>query len=120
MLKPKYYYSEPYYKALAHVIVDNHGGVIDFLDAYCKEAKPRVTICGIWDTEKNTMSYGYAVCSPEDQFEKKVGRKLAYDRAISKPCVTIYVSDNDSVSKIFINGAMDLETKIMKSHTHTI
>lgn len=120
MLKPKYYYSEPFYKALAHVVVDNHGEVIDFLDAYYKEAVPRITICGIWDTEKNTMSYGYAVCSPKDQFEKKIGRKLAYDRALNKPQVIIYIPEDKAGPDVFLNGAMDLESKIMKSHTHKL
>lgn len=111
MLKPRYYYSEALMEGNANVVLDATGLIIDFYNIRKPVPKPRITICGIWDTEKNTMSYGAAICSPEDQFVKKTGRMLAYERALSNPIRVIDIP-RGRVSETFMTHAVDLETKI--------
>ncbi len=117
MLKPRYYYSDGFFIGTASVVVDDHGDLIDWTNVRNKKPVPRVTICGIWDTEKNTMAYGAALCSPEDQFVKKTGRELAYIRALEKPITTVYIKD-ESVSETFINYASSIEAQIL-DHPHS-
>ncbi len=42
-----------------------------------------VTICIIEDDDRNELTRGYAFCSPEDQFNRRVGRMIAYGRALA-------------------------------------
>jgi len=61
------------------------GGKMDYQERYYylrhKETNhPLVTVCLIQTNQY--LSRGVAICSPRDQFDKKVGRKKARDRAI--------------------------------------
>ena len=118
MLKPRYYYSDTRYEGMSKCLFDDNGYLIDFKDPLSVQRKTKLTICGIWDTEKNTMSFGYAKCSPNDQFVKKIGRELAYNRALEKPIVIVYISENEYVSDVFINNALTLEDKIMNKSSN--
>lgn len=42
----------------------------------------KVTVCLTHDREGNRFSAGMAVCSPNDNFDKKRGRRIARGRAI--------------------------------------
>lgn len=112
MKKARFYYSEPWYKAEV-VFVPATG------DAAFTNKKPsplpRITICGVLDTETNVLSFGAAVCSSKDRFEKKVGRELAEKRALKCPLQQVAVT-KDSISEIFITTAHAIEDRINKMH----
>lgn len=42
-----------------------------------------VTICVIEDDDRNELARGYAFCSRDDQFNKRVGREIAFGRALA-------------------------------------
>lgn len=54
----------------------------------------RVTEAGIWKSDPDgDKSYrglvqGFALCSPEDQFIKSVGRRISLDRALDMMCMS--------------------------------
>lgn len=43
-----------------------------------------VTICDIFDEEGNCLSTGMAICSPLDNFNKKIGRDISLGRALKE------------------------------------
>lgn len=115
MLKPRYFYSEPAAIATAKVILDADGSIIGLADettAKVTRRLPRTTICGIFDDEKKTLSFGYAKCSHKDIFNKSLGRKISYNRAIKNPLCTITVDALDNLSDLFMETATMLEEKI--------
>lgn len=73
---------------------------------------PRVTICGIYDEEKEIMSFGISVCSTKDQFIKRIGREIAQNRAENKPYMKITSSKKD-IGSTFIKFAIALEDKVV-------
>lgn len=114
MLKPRYYYSSPGKIADATVIVDENGSLIYTYDDYrYKKPMPRLTVCGIWDTEANTMSFGVARCSEKDTFEKAIGRSISHQRASEDPCKVVHIDKLDKVSDIFMMVAENLEDEYL-------
>lgn len=83
----KYYYSKAIHVRYVPCITDDQGEVVFLLERNVAPAKrlPRVTVASVYDNEKNSMSFGVAICSPKDVFKKSEGRKLAYQRAIESP-----------------------------------
>lgn len=108
MKKSRFYYSTPEFETRVAVTLSGM--------AYPLTSKltprPRLTLCGTLDTETNVLSFGAAVCSSTDRFEKKVGRALAEKRAIEKPLVKVSVTKDD-ISDVFISTAIQLERRIM-------
>lgn len=78
--------------------------------------EPRISICGVLDTETNILKIGCARCSPKDQFIKKIGRKLAYDRALSNPMVTLTLTDGEVMSHVFFQEARHLEKRMLNAN----
>ena len=74
---------------------------------------PRVTICGIFDPDEKTLTFGATRCSAKDTFVKATGRDLAYKRAITEPYKVVSVPDNEKISKVFINTCLEIENEIM-------
>lgn len=72
---------------------------------------PRITICGVLDTETNVLSFGAAVCSSKDRFERKKGRELSEQRALTCPLQKVSVT-KDSISEIFMATAIAIEDRI--------
>ena len=58
-------------------------GVIRKVEFYYCEMGKRETRCRILDESDKLMAWGTAKCSPKDQFNKNVGRKIALTNAIS-------------------------------------
>lgn len=113
MLKARYYYSEPIKIGTADVFVGEDGSIEGVLsDPKVKCELPRATICGIWDTDTNKMSFGVSRCSSKDTFRKDVGRKLAYERALNNPSRVLTLDALDSVPELFIQTAYQLEEAV--------
>lgn len=111
MRKERFYYGRPWSIASVDFVVNS-----DFQacgEGVVTKTKPlsRVTICGIYDTEKNTMSFGVARCSHRDQFVKSVGRDLSYYRANESPYKVVKIGEN-RVSDVFMTNAMDIESEV--------
>lgn len=87
MKKVKYYYTNATQLRRLPVLTNDSGEVLFIFDKKpaIVEKLPRVTVASVYDTETNVLAFGYAVCSPKDQFCKKTGREIAYKRALEKP-----------------------------------
>ena len=116
MKKEKYYYSRPLYKANATVIVNARNQVenVNCISNY--KPFPRLTICGIYDNEEHTMTYGIALCSERDTFRRKIGQKISYKRAFIKPYRVVNIKPEDKISDLFIRNARNIESEILGSN----
>ena len=74
---------------------------------------PRVTICGIYDDEQNTLNFGVARCSEKDRFIKRIGRELSTERALHNPIMIMKCNDKIFFGNIFIEVAKELSYKYM-------
>lgn len=102
MNKTKYYYSEAVHLRLLPVYTDAEGNPL-FIDETRKpviKTVPRVTVASVLEPETNVLSFGVAVCSDKDMFNKEIGRGLALDRAMNKPCLKLTVTRKDKISKV--------------------
>lgn len=109
MLKDRYYYSDATYDGSSKVVMSKDNDIISFVETPKKlNESPRVTICGLWDDEKNVMYFGVARCSHKDSFKRWIGRKIAKNRAIEKPSRTVTIKENERVPDVFINNAEEL------------
>lgn len=114
MLKPRYFYSEPCSLTLAKYVADGEGFLIDIVGEPVFEKNfPRLTICGIWNTDTNVMTFGVATCSKNDVFVKKVGRELSYERALNNPVKSIDL-DETNISEQFLAIAREFEDEHRK------
>ena len=100
----KYYYGTPSFTEVV-----SYNGVTASIVS--RTPNPRVTICGIYDHDTNMLSIGIARCSSKDLFIKKIGAKLAYDRAENNPIVKVSVMDHEKVSHVFFDQARLLEKR---------
>ena len=111
----KYFYTEPLFMVKESTIVNRYG------DEYYRQITkdvltefPRLTVCGIFDSETMKMNIGIAKCSSEDKFVKKIGREIAQDKAENNPTIILSISPEESIHDIFMDHA------IMIEHTHII
>ena len=102
----RFYYSEP--KIRTEVLISSNG--IEKVYGKLKRHK-RVSICGILDTELNTLSFGATLCSEKDVFHKKIGRELSEKRALENPIMVTNVTKGN-IGKTFINCAKMIEENI--------
>lgn len=110
----KYFYAKPTFVQNVNVIVDENGDPLcDDLRDKCTTRKmlPRLTICGVYDSETKILKIGVARCSPKDLFVKEIGRKLAEERAETNPIHTTIVHPNEVISHVFFNLAKTLENR---------
>lgn len=61
-----------------------------------------------------TISVGRSFCVKEDQFCKKIGRRLAYDKALNVPCFTFKVDTLTGIHNIFNDKCKEHELKLAK------
>lgn len=113
MKKEKYYYSKGYRKALIDVIVDETDHIVHHGAKYGVFSLPRVTICGIYDDEAHTMSYGVARCSSRDEFKREFGQRISYGRAVKRPYRVIQIQPTDKISEVFIANAKAIEEEVL-------
>lgn len=108
----KYFYTNPTFVQNLNVVVDEHEQILTVRDkAPTRKALPRLTVCGVYDSETKLLKIGVAKCSPKDFFVKKVGRKLAEERAETNPINVTVVHDGEVISNVFFNLAKTLETR---------
>lgn len=113
MKTSRFYYGRLKTSMTAEVYLDLHNKVADFIqDTIHYFNVKRVTVCGILDTEANTLSFGVSVCSGKDRFEKAIGRKLSEQRALTNPLMVIPVT-KENVSKTFMETAQKLDDQFL-------
>lgn len=114
MKKEKYYYGEDLRRAIAMVTVNSKNMIVNINSMHTYDNIPRVTICGIYDNIENTMSYGVAKCSEQDNFSRKMGQRISYSRALKCPYRIVHIQPEDKISKLFITHAKDIEKEVLK------
>lgn len=108
----KYYYSEPLQIRGYYCITDVHGEPIYTFDnsVFIKNL-PRTTICSILNG--NTLTFGFCTCSSKDQYKKKLGRAIAYTRALKKPYKVVElrdIKDIHIISDSIVSEILDAES----------
>jgi hypothetical protein len=56
------------------------------------------TVAQIFSDEGNLIGYGAAVCSPQDNFCKRVGRKIAEQRAVYSARATLAQQNGQAIA----------------------
>lgn len=108
MKKSRFYYTRPPMLIQAYVnTIEEH---IVPTNKVIKKW-PQYTICGTLDYETNVLSVGVACCSPKDNFNKKIARRISEGRAAKKPIITIEVT-KENVSNTFITIAQQIEREV--------
>lgn len=69
-------------------------------EAPTKQDKHR-TFAGVYNEQENTMQIGRSECSLNDQFNKKIGRKIAEGRANKSPEFTLTVNSPEQARNAF-------------------
>ena len=110
----KFYFSNDFKVANMEVLLGTNNTVVATGNIVGRLTRiPRITICGIFDTTKKTLTFGAARCSAKDTFVKAIGRELAYNRAITEPYKVISVADGEKISEVFINTCLEIEEEII-------
>lgn len=113
MKKERYYYSTDLSISSLEVVTTNSGEIIGTSDQVTPIRKiPRITVCGILDTDTNTMSFGVSRCASKDTFVKTVGRSYAKERAEQKPYKVVSVG-KDKISDVFMDNAQLIEQEVL-------
>ena len=76
----------------------------------------RFTVAALLN-DKNDLSFGIAVCSAEDNFVRKIGRRIATERAGGKP-FSILPVDGELQHKEIINLLYERVKHIQVKGTH--
>ena len=108
----KYYYSAPLQLRKLTVLADADGAVVYTFDKseYIKTL-PRVVVCSILSDD--VLSFGYAVCSSKDTYNKKLGQIIAFNRARQKPYAIQKIEDMSKIHEIsdeIVQSIFDKET----------
>jgi TPP-dependent 2-oxoacid decarboxylase len=109
----KYFYTPALQVRSFNLLCDGDGRVIesapDFGGTYVKDL-PRMAVCSVYDSEKQIMSFGVAVCSHKDNFCRKTAREMSYKRAKENPVHVTNIDPLDNVaavSKLCVNQIMN-------------
>lgn len=107
----RYYYSD-------ECFIETQKGLVYEGDLYptslvslTRKNGPRLTICGYYNSDENTISFGVSRCSEKDTFNKKKGRELAKYRAISNPYIVRDIDGNKY--DLFISQCLDIEQRLL-------
>ena len=95
----KYYYSKPLY--IGNIM---NNPTNDDTSIFNIRNGKRYTIAAVYDDDDHTIKFGLAICMPKDNFNKKVGREIAYNRAITKPFHVI--NDFDGIRNHYADEVM--------------
>ena len=110
----KFYFSKDFKLANMEVFLGTNNTVIATGNIVSKLRRiPRITICGILDSTKNTLTFGVSRCSAKDSFVKSIGRDLSYQRATTNPYKVVSIPNNTKISELFINTCLDIEREVM-------
>lgn len=109
----KYYHSAAQQIRQFTALTDVNGDVLYvFPDSKFVKNQPRVTVCSILDG--NVLRFGYTTCASKDNYVKKIGQTIAYNRAIKKPFKVVTIEDMKDIHNIsdaIISEIFELETK---------
>lgn len=103
-MRTKYYHTPAGQVRIGYFIADANGKFINDIPiqrSNLVRELPRITICSILDGNK--LSFGYTTCSQKDRYIKKVGNKIAYDRALNNPCFVREMSEEENIHEISAN-----------------
>lgn len=111
----RYFYGTEYKTALVPVLLDANNEIITTIGNPVgnKKSTPRVTICSIYDDEKNTLSFGVSRCSKKDVFDKEIGKKLALQRAETKPIDVMTITDKKQLGRICTQRCLEIEDEAL-------
>lgn len=115
MENARFYYSTPMYTVKVAAVGANGFNPYNVVGYYGNtiEQMPRITICTILSEDKTKLSFGVAMCSKKDRFVKKIGRELAYNRALNSPIMEVKVT-KDNISEVRMKFCEFLEERIKK------
>ena len=110
----KFYFSRDFKLANMEVLLGTDNTVVATGNLVGRFTRiPPVTICGIFDPTKKTLTFGVTRCSVKDTFVKAIGRDLAYKRAITEPYRIVSVPNNKKIWEVFINMCLEIEKEVM-------
>ena len=116
MKKERFYYGDDVTLANLEVVLNNTGDIVASGALKTKYKFPRVSICGVYDNENQTMTYGVALCSHKDVFKKNIGRELSRKRAYENPYRIVDIHPSQSVPDVFMTHAMDIENEVLSTY----
>lgn len=70
----------------------------------------RTTVAGRF--EDNIFKVGVSVCTPADNFSKKIGRKIAENRLINKPFKTLNL-DSNANTKVIVTTLESIAKEVL-------
>ena len=113
MKKVRYYYSDDLRLGKVEVVLNNFGNPVALSDLIGPiKFLPRNTICGIYDDEESTMTFGVARCASKDDFVKSVGREISLKRAETNPIRVVHIHPTQKVSDVFMEHALDIDLAV--------
>ena len=113
MKNARFYYSVPR-SVVKALVVGTQDFTLDDVVGFYKSSiqpMPRITICSLLNEDRTKLSFGVAVCSAKDRFVKKVGRELAYKRALEHPFKVAEVT-KDNIREVRMNVSQAIEEEI--------
>lgn len=121
MKKVKYYYSEAVHLRTMSVVTDAEGNPMYIPDTKPVKVKslPRVTVAVIWNTKDDTMTFGSAICAPNDTFKKSIGREVALKRATEFPEITIKLTKKNRIRETSKRYANQLISQHLHKYVRT-
>lgn len=114
MKNARFYYSAQRNTVKALVVGTQDFTLDDVVVGFYKSSiqpMPRITICSLLNEDRTKLSFGVAVCSAKDRFVKKVGRELAYKRALEHPFKVAEVT-KDNIREVRMNVSQAIEEEI--------
>jgi len=113
MKKERFYYGEELIVSNLEVLINKEKNIVGTGAVSGRKGFPRISICGIYDNETNTMSFGVARCSRNDTFVKAIGRDLSRKRAMENPFRVVSIHPAQKISEVFMTHALDIENRVM-------
>lgn len=55
------------------------------------------------------LSLGFAICSPEDEWNEELGKTIAFGKAVKRPAREMYVTHRGMINTTVVNALIDQE-----------
>lgn len=66
------------------------------------------------DNESKILSVGVSVCSPEDQFNEELGKKIATGKAVKHRKHALYTTDSGLINETMVKAILEQEASYFK------